>query len=58
MKSIRNSLFLAFVVLLTACSSTTKGSKAEQRQEVLNMKDEVLTQLFAKKPAARQELIS
>ncbi len=58
MKSIRVSLQLILLILLTACSSTTTNSKAERQQEVLNMKDKVLTQLFAKKPSARRQLSS
>jgi lipid-binding SYLF domain-containing protein len=34
------------------------GSKAEKQQKILKMKDEVLTQLFAKKPDTRSQINS
>ena len=58
MKSIRNYLHFIILVFLVGCSSTGGGTKTEKQQEILNMKDKVLTQLFQKKPAARSQISS
>ncbi len=44
------------VTLLSACATSGSGDKAAKQQEILNMKDAVLTKLFATKPDARQQL--
>ena len=58
MLSIRlvTSLVLSFT--LVACASMGSGSKEEKQQKILNMKEGVLTQLFAKKPDTRVQLNS
>ena len=50
------SLMLSFT--LVACASMGNGSKAEKQQKILKMKNEVLTQLFAKKPDTRSQINS
>lgn len=58
MVSIRliTSLMLSFT--LVACASTGGGSKLEKQQEVLKMKDETLTKLYAKQPDIRAQINS
>jgi lipid-binding SYLF domain-containing protein len=43
---------------LVACASMGSGSRADKQNAILNMKDEVLTQLFAKKPDVRAQINS
>ena len=50
MFSIKNLSCLIFIFTLVACASMGSGTKAEKQQEILKMKDAVLTQLFTKKP--------
>ena len=51
------TLFMVSIVLwLSACASMGDGSKAEKQQAILKMKDQVLTQLFAKKPDTRAQI--
>lgn len=50
------SLALSFT--LVACASMGSGSNVEKQQKILKMKDEVLTQLFAKKPDTREQVNS
>jgi len=50
------SLLLSFT--LVACASMGSGSNAGKRQKILNMKNEVLTQLFADKPDTRSQINS
>jgi lipid-binding SYLF domain-containing protein len=47
-------LLLCFTV--TACASMGAGNKMEKQQAIITMKDEVLTQLFAKKPDTRAQI--
>ena len=47
-------LLLCFTV--TACASMGAGNKIEKQQAIITMKDEVLTQLFAKKPDTRAQI--
>ena len=53
MLSIKNLSCLVISFTLVACASMGIGTKAEKQQEILKMKDTVLTQLFAKKPDTR-----
>ena len=50
------SLLLSFT--LAACASMGSGSNVEKRQQILDMKNEVLSQLFANKPDTRAQLNS
>lgn len=51
------SIFYALILFaLTACATMGDGSKVEQQQKILKMKDGVLTQLFATKPDTREQL--
>jgi len=45
-------------LLLSACASMGGGTVSEKRQEILSMKEEVLTQLFEKKPDTRPQVQS
>ena len=47
---------LLLSLALSACATMGGGSTAEKQQEILKMKDAVLTQLFATKPDTRQQL--
>ena len=58
MLSIKNLSCLVISFTLVACASMGIGTKAEKQQEILKMKDTVLTQLFAKKPDTRSQLNS
>ncbi len=58
MFSIKNLSCLVFSFTLAACASMGSGTKAEKQQEILKMKDTVLTQLFAKKPDTRSQINS
>lgn len=54
-------LIRAFVTILlsftlVSCASMGSGSNADKRQQILTMKNEVLTQLFATKPDTRAQL--
>ncbi|WDE03441.1 hypothetical protein SG34_018840 [Thalassomonas viridans] len=49
------SVFMLSLVI-AGCASMGEGTKAEKQQQILNMKDAVLTQLFAKKPDTRAQL--
>lgn len=56
-------LIRAFVMILlsftlVSCASMGSGSNADKRQQILSMKNEVLTQLFATKPDTRAQLNS
>ncbi|MBA6391553.1 hypothetical protein H4J38_12325 [Colwellia sp. BRX10-3] len=58
MFSIKNLSCLIFIFTLVACASMGSGTKAEKQQEILKMKDAVLTQLFTKKPDTRSQINS
>jgi len=49
---------LMLSLTLAACASMGKGTTAEKQQEILKMKDEVLTQLFDSKPDTRAQINS
>lgn len=55
--TLTNTLLVVLLTLiLSACATMGEGSKAEKQQEILQMKDAVLTQLFADKPDTRSQL--
>ncbi|WDE01842.1 YSC84-related protein [Thalassomonas actiniarum] len=58
MPSIRilTAMILTLPLVLTGCASMGEGTKAEKQQQILKMKDSVLTQLFAKKPDTRAQI--
>ncbi|SEK66738.1 Lipid-binding SYLF domain-containing protein [Colwellia chukchiensis] len=56
LKSIKTLFFVVVALVLTACANTGSGTKVEQQQKILQMKETVLTQLFASKPDTRQQL--
>jgi len=56
MSSSRILIAIILNLFLVACASMGEGSKAEKQQQILNMKDRVLTQLFAKKPDTRAQI--
>lgn len=58
MFSIKSLSCLIFSLTLVACASMGSGTKAEKQQEILKMKDAVLTQLFTKKPDTRSQINS
>jgi lipid-binding SYLF domain-containing protein len=49
-------VLLLVPVLAAGCASIKGGTVAEKRQYVLDMKSDVLKQLYAKRPAARNEI--
>ncbi len=56
---VRLSLVLLMAMMLGACvttGSSTPEDKAQKRASIQNMREQVLTQLFQKKPAARAEI--
>ncbi|MBA6351356.1 hypothetical protein H4J45_09100 [Colwellia sp. BRX10-6] len=58
MFSIKKLFSLMLSLTLVACASMGDGSKAEQQQEIITMKDTVLNQLFANKPDTRSQINS
>lgn len=58
MRFARQFLCLIFSMTLVACASMGSGTKQEKQQEILKMKDAVLTELFAQKPDTRSQLNS
>ncbi len=58
MLMIKNLFGLIFIFTLVACASMSSGTKADKQQEIMKMKDEVLTQLFTKKPDTRSQINS
>jgi lipid-binding SYLF domain-containing protein len=58
MFSIRLVASLVLIFTLVGCASMGSGSKADKQQEILKMKSEVLTELFAKKPDTRAQINS
>lgn len=55
---IRSIVALLLSFTLVACASMGSGSNVEKRQQILNMKNEVLTELFANKPDTRSHVNS
>ncbi|BDX08197.1 YSC84-related protein [Planctobacterium marinum] len=56
---LRNLVLVLFLAMLTGCAATSsEGTVAEKRQKVLQMKDQVLTQLFKEKPDTRSQINS
>jgi len=58
MLSMKKLLSLLFSFTLVACASVGDGTVKEKKQNILEMKDTVLTQLFTKKPDIRQQIDS
>ncbi|GLX78009.1 hypothetical protein tinsulaeT_13490 [Thalassotalea insulae] len=58
MKLMQSTITLILLLVLSSCASMGEGSVAEKRQKILQMKDQVLTQLFSKKPDTRSQLNS
>ena len=58
MTRLKNSLLLPLVVTLLNCTATGLGdaSLQQRRQNVLNMREEVLTELYALKPDTRVQV--
>jgi lipid-binding SYLF domain-containing protein len=52
----KTTLMLAIVALVTACASSGSGSTAEKRTTILDMQQDTLSKLYAKKPAAKAEI--
>ena len=50
-------LIVSVVVIgISGCASMGSGSDQQKRQEILNMKDQVLTELYKQKPDTRSQL--
>ncbi len=49
---------LMLSLTLTACASLGSGSRLEKQQDIIEMKDNVLSQLFIKKPDTRAQINS
>lgn len=58
MLRIRLTACFLIIFTLASCASMGDGSKAEKRQKILEMRREVLTQLYAKKPDTRNQVNS
>lgn len=56
MKFARLVIFFALTLSLFACASMGKGTDDEKRQLILDMKNDVLTQLFKNKPDTRAQI--
>ena len=54
--TIKSIFYVLITLTLTACATMGDGNKVEQQQKILQMKDTVLTQLFANKPDTREQL--
>jgi len=50
--------FILLSIVLTSCASMGDGSRAEQQQAILKMKDTVLTQLYTKKADVKAQINS
>jgi lipid-binding SYLF domain-containing protein len=55
---IRSIVMLLLSFTLVACASMGSGSNVDKRQQIMSMKNETLTQLFANKPDTRSQLNS
>lgn len=58
MKILRVVAVMSVIVVMSSCASIGSGTVAEKRSAILQMKDDVLTQLFKEKPYAQQHLES
>lgn len=56
MKTYIKLMTLALAFTVAGCASMGSGSVAEKRQEIQQMKNEVLTQLYQRKPDTRAQL--
>lgn len=52
----RSLIVVMFSVMLSACASMGGGTKIEKQQHILEMKQQVLTKLYTKKPDTRQQI--
>ncbi|MCF7980800.1 MAG: hypothetical protein K9K86_02375 [Pseudomonadales bacterium] len=55
-KKFSAGLLILATLMVSACVTTGSGSPAQKRQEVLKMKDEVLTELFELKPSVKAQI--
>jgi len=58
MFSVRFVAIFLLSLVLVGCASMGSGSNTDKRQQILKMKSEVLTQLFADKPDTRSQINS
>jgi len=58
MRKIIISVLMASLFLVNGCTTMSGTTAAQKRLSVLKMKDEVLTELFQKKPDTRQQINS
>ena len=56
MKRIVALTCIVILVAITGCATTAGSSKAEKRQAVLNMKNDVLSDLYKIKPDVKSQL--
>ncbi|MCW8878597.1 MAG: YSC84-related protein [Kangiellaceae bacterium] len=56
MRIIKLGTLLALVSLLAGCATMSGSTPAQKRQSVMNMKNEVLTELFKLKPDTRKQV--
>lgn len=56
MKSLPIFNYLLIALLLSGCASMGSGSSADKRQSIQDMKSDVLTQLYKKKPDTRAQI--
>lgn len=55
-RALKTTLVMIAIVALSACASSGSGSNAEKRTKILEMQQDTLSKLYAKKPAARAEI--
>ena len=58
MKTITKAISLLLFIAIAGCASMGDGSVTDKRQAILNMKEQVLTQLFKQKPDTRSQINS
>lgn len=56
MKSLQIVIIAILTLTISACASMGSGSVGEKRAEIQQMKDEVLTQLYQRKPDTRAQI--
>lgn len=53
---LKTTVALIFVAFISACASSGSGTNAQKRQTILDMQQDALAKLYAKKPAAKAEI--
>lgn len=56
MINVKSVMMGCFAMMLSACASMGDGDTAQKQRAILDMKNEVLTQLYSKKPDTRAQI--